>query len=220
VSEPLETPREQALFTAERAKTFVDAVVAIAMTLLILPLLESVAEAARRHENASDWFGPHAGQIYSFLLSFFLVAMFWIGHHRLFSRVEHVSVPLLWALVGWMATIVWLPVPTAMSGQMPPGPLLFLLYIGAMVLIAIANLGVRLLLRAHPELHDIPRRNMRRGLSVEVVLVVLFSLALVLAEFTPLSYWSLLVLVLTAPVQTLVVRVFRLDRTPSSRRPS
>ncbi|WP_307361475.1 TMEM175 family protein [Microbacterium murale] len=37
---------EQTTFAPERLKAFVDAVVAIAMTLLILPLLESVSEAA------------------------------------------------------------------------------------------------------------------------------------------------------------------------------
>jgi uncharacterized membrane protein len=212
VSEPVETPREQALFTAERAKAFVDAVVAIAMTLLILPLVESVGEAAGRHEGAPEWLDEHYGQIFSFLLSFLLVAVFWVGHHRMFSRVERVSVPLLWVLVVWMATIVWLPVPTAMSGRMTTGPLLFALYIGSMILTALANLGVRLMLRAHPQLHDIPPRNMRRGLAVEVVLVVLFGVALLLAELTPLGYWSLLVLTLTGVVQAVVVRVLRFDR--------
>jgi uncharacterized membrane protein len=209
-----ETPRQQAIFTAERAKAFVDAVVAIAMTLLILPLLESVADIARGDTGlyADDWLDAHNSQIVTFLLSFAIIAMFWIGHHRMFSRVENVSIPLLWLMVAWMVTIVWLPVPTAMLGQLRPSPLLYALYIGSMVLTALMTLLVRLMLRANPSLHDIPPVNMRRGLMVEVVLVVLFGGALALAELTPLGYWSMLLLVLTAPVQRILGRVLRIDR--------
>jgi uncharacterized membrane protein len=215
VAEPsdVETPREQAIFTAERAKTFVDAVVAIAMTLLILPLLESVADLARHDgELADTWLHEHYSQIISFLLSFAIIAMFWIGHHRMFARVERVSVPLLWLLVVWMATIVWLPVPTAMSGQLDASPLLYLLYIGSMIATAAVNLLVRLMLRANPSLHDIPPAGMKRGLMVEAILIVLFSGALALAEFTPLGYWSMFLLVLTAPAQAIMTRVLRIDR--------
>jgi uncharacterized membrane protein len=215
VTEPTapETRREQAIFTAERAKAFIDAVVAIAMTLLILPLLESVADLARHDgELADTWLGEHYSQIVSFLLSFAVIAMFWIGHHRMFARVERVSVPLLWLLVGWMVTIVWLPVPTAMSGQLDPSPLLYVLYIGSMILTAFMNLVVRLMLRANPQLHDIPPTAMARGLLVESMLVVLFGVALTLAEFTPLGYWSMFALVLTAPVQATLVRILRIDR--------
>jgi len=42
--------------------------------------------------------------------------------------------------------------------------------------------------------------------------VVLFGVALLLAELTPLGYWSLLVLTLTGVVQAVVVRVLRFDR--------
>ncbi len=213
MTEPgVETPREQAVFTSERAKTFVDAVVAIAMTLLILPLLESVSEIAGRRETAGEWLDQHNGQIVVFVLSFGIVAMFWIGHHRTFARVERVTVPLLWVLVGWMATIVWLPVPTAMSGQLEPSPVLFLLYIGAMILTAFMNLAVRLMLWTHPALHETPRPAMLRGFMVEVILLLLFGTALVLAEFTPLGYWGLFVLVLTAPLRAIGVRVFGLRR--------
>ena len=47
-STPVSRTRRDAphLYAAERMKAFVDAVVAIAMTLLILPLLESVSDVA------------------------------------------------------------------------------------------------------------------------------------------------------------------------------
>lgn len=46
-SEPDETGEEK-LYATERPKAFFDAVVAIAMTLLILPLMESVGDVGGR----------------------------------------------------------------------------------------------------------------------------------------------------------------------------
>lgn len=65
---------QEHLFGAERAKTFVDAVVAIAMTLLILPLMESVAAAGGTGETAAEWVGGHGGQLFAFVLSFAVIA--------------------------------------------------------------------------------------------------------------------------------------------------
>ena len=41
--------------SAERLNTFADAVVAIAMTLLVLPLAESVPELAQHQLSTSEW---------------------------------------------------------------------------------------------------------------------------------------------------------------------
>jgi uncharacterized membrane protein len=211
-----ETPRELAVFTAERAKAFVDAVVAIAMTLLILPLLESVREMPE--QTAEKWLAEHDGQIISFLISFVVVAMFWIGHHRMFARVERVTVPLLWLLVLWMATIVWLPVSTALSGTGRPNtPTLYLLYIGGMLLTSLTDIAIRLLLRAQPTLHEIPRRAMLRGLSADILMAVLFVVALVLAITTPLGYYALFLLVLIGPGQAIVVRLIHAERPRAAR---
>jgi uncharacterized membrane protein len=206
-----ETEREQAVFTAERAKSFVDAVVAVAMTLLILPLLESVGDI--REVTADAWLQEHFGQIVSFLISFVVVAMFWIGHHRMFARVERVTVPLLWLLVVWMVTIVWLPVSTALSGTSRHNtPTLYLLYIGGMLLTSLVDVAIRLLLRAQPSLHDIPHRAMQRGLTADVLMSVLFAVALVLAIFTRLGYYALFLLVLIGPAQAIIVRLLHAER--------
>ncbi len=111
-------PREQVGSGAERVTAFVDGVVAIALTLLILPLMESVGEVAGAGDDALTWLGDHTGQLLSFVLSFVLIAMFWMIHHRLFADVERVSSSFMWLLAGWLLTIVWLPVATAIAGRM------------------------------------------------------------------------------------------------------
>ena len=85
------------LDSAERMKFFTDAVVAIAMTLLILPLLESVSEAAKDGVDTATFLGDHGDQIFAFVLSFVIIARFWVSHERLFDSVER------WT--GWLMVL-------------------------------------------------------------------------------------------------------------------
>ncbi|MCA0345936.1 MAG: TMEM175 family protein [Actinobacteria bacterium] len=203
-------PPEGWTFAAERPKAFVDAVVAIALTLLILPLMESVGEVAGSGDTALSWLDEHRGQLVSFVLSFVLIALFWMLHHRLFSNVHHISPVLLWLLAAWMLTIVWLPVATAIAGQMPDDDVLArMIYIGSLTMTALVSLVVRAYLHRHPSLHTISDRDSTRGFAVDASLVVLFLLALGLTVLMPqLGYYALLITALSGVVQKLLLRIF------------
>lgn len=200
---------ETAVFGAERAKAFIDAVVAIAMTLLILPLMESISDASDAESSAAVWFAEHQWQLVSFVVSFVIIAMFWINHHRVFARVERVTAAFLWICMAWLLTIVWLPVATAMSGRMEgDDPLVKTVYIGSMVLTSVVVLWQRLYLRAHPGLHDISPDSMRHGMAVELAMLVLFVVALIVAVTVPvIGYYAMFLMGLSGVVQNLFARI-------------
>ena len=168
-------------FRTERFKAFVDAVVAIAMTLLILPLMESVSEAASGTLSTAEFFVEHSGQLLSFGLSFVLIATFWMGHHRQYRDVEWVTGPLLWINIAWMATIVWLPVPTAMIGQMETDSLQPVVYIGTLILTQITTLAGWLYLLRHPDFTTTPVEVLRAGVIGDLAAIILFLIALAIA---------------------------------------
>jgi len=209
VSEP-----EEGLFGAERAKAFIDAVVAIAMTLLILPLMESVSESASRGDGAAGWVGEHSGQLVAFVLSFVIIAMFWMGHHRLFTGVEKLTPAFLWITMAWVLSIVWLPVATAMSGAMSSDDLLVrTVYIGSMLLTSVLSLCSRVYLRSHPGIHRIGQDGLRRGLAMDISMITLFALSLVLSVAVPaLSYYPLFLMLLTGPAERLFGRMLGVGR--------
>src|SRR5674476_727338 len=99
--EPDTRPR----ITAERLVFFTDA---IAITLLVLPLLESIPEAATRGEATGPWLSEHVPGLLAFFVSFVIVAATWTGHHRLFHDVAALSRPLTWLNIGWALSIVFL----------------------------------------------------------------------------------------------------------------
>jgi len=200
--------RGEQTFRTERFKAFVDAVVAIAMTLLILPLLEAVSDAASGDLSTAEFFAEHSGQLLSFALSFLLIATFWMGHHSQYRDVDLITTPLLWINVAWMATIVWLPVPTAMLGQMDSDPLQATVYIGTLILTQVTTLGGWLYLRRHPELTTASPDVVRGGIIGDLAAIILFLIALVIAVLAaPNGYAGLFVLLLNGPVARVLSRV-------------
>ncbi|MDZ8275385.1 TMEM175 family protein [Microbacterium aquimaris] len=197
----------QPLPSAERLKAFTDAVVAIAMTLLILPLMESVSDAGTESGSVSEWFVAEWTGLFAFALSFVLIANFWLVHHRLFAKVERVDTPLMWLTVLWMFTIVWMPVATAITTAFTEDTVQLVVYIGTLTVTS-AVLGVtRLYLSRHPSLYDEPPGDMRDELIGGWTITGLFAVALVVSiVFPAISYAALFLLALRPLFQRLVLR--------------
>ena len=188
--------------SAERLKFFTDAVVAIAMTLLILPLLESVSEAAAEGFDTSEYLDEHGGQLLSFVLSFVIIATFWLSHERLFAHVERWTSRLMILNIGWMLTIVFLPVATALVGSMEVDRLQIAVYIGTMVLSTALMAAMNLLVRRTPETWGEGKGPDVSGLAAQIGLLALFALALALGVSVPdVNYYALLLLFLSGPLQ-------------------
>ncbi|GEE03162.1 DUF1211 domain-containing membrane protein [Gordonia spumicola] len=198
------------LLPAERAKAFIDAVIAIAMTLLILPLMESAAELDD-NDGAGEWFSKHQSQIITFVISFVIIGSFWFGHHRVFAHVERMSQTLLWLSLGWLLTIVWLPVPTALTGRAADGSSgVVLIYIGSMLAAGAMWLLIRIYLGNAPRLHDLTGAQVRGGVGDGLASVILFAAAGVLTALVPsVGYYSLFVMFLSGAVQWGVAPLLR-----------
>ena len=126
----------------ERLVFFSDAVFAIAITLLVIeihpPHLDPAAtNAAHWQAIANLW-----PQFLGYLISFFVIGLFWIGHHRAFSLASHYDPRVLrWNLM-LLAVIAFMPFVTAnMSANYYSGPAIQL-YCAAMLLAALLNYKV------------------------------------------------------------------------------
>jgi uncharacterized membrane protein len=75
----------------ERLIFFTDAVTAIAITLLILPIVDAVPEAAAENFTIQRFLGEHWPQLLTFLISFLVIARLWISHHSIFEHVARYS---------------------------------------------------------------------------------------------------------------------------------
>jgi len=103
--------------SVERTVMLTDAVVAIAMTLLVLPLVEAAPEVDL--DNVWPFIGDHLSLFVSFLVSFLVILLFWSAHQRVFRHVSEMTPTLRLLNTAWLLVIAFLPFPTALIGRGP-----------------------------------------------------------------------------------------------------
>jgi uncharacterized membrane protein len=99
----------------DRLVNFSDAVVAIAITLLVLPLVDLPGELATTPFRTV--MSEHSWSLIGFGVSFLVIARLWRVHHQIFERVRDYNRALVWLNFTWLFTIVLLPFPTALLGS-------------------------------------------------------------------------------------------------------
>jgi uncharacterized membrane protein len=191
----------------ERLFTFLDAVVAIAITLLVLPLADLLGGEGP-HEGLGELYADHAGQFGAFLLSFVVIARLWWAHHRLGERVRALDGPFVLLNVLWVLTIVVLPFATQVVTAYRATALPVATYVGTVTLSAACITVLDGMVLRKPALR---REGMaddaRTGFVSGAVTTGLFALALVLGvAVRAVNYYGLLLLLLSGPVERLVLR--------------
>jgi uncharacterized membrane protein len=188
-----------------RLVNFSDAVVAIAITLLILPLVDE-AGAIGSTTSVQHFLRLHLTGLVAFLLSFAVIASFWWGQHRKFERVKGYNGVLVGAMFVWLLSIVFLPFPTELIQSANHGlPAAHAIYIGTMVVTALASLTQDWAVIRWPELQHPSAEN--PNLEGGIVMAALMVAALVVTVVSPgTGLWPLLLLLLERPLRGLAAR--------------
>ena len=108
--DPLSTGRE-----VDRLMAFSDGVVAVAITLMVLPLINIQGPPAG--VPLYTVVTKNLGQIVIFLFTFYVVAVMWRLHSRIFGQIRGYDNPLFWLNVTWLAAIVLLPWFSSLYGD-------------------------------------------------------------------------------------------------------
>jgi uncharacterized membrane protein len=95
----------------DRVMAFADAVAAIAITLVVLP----VVEQAMTSDSAQAFFADGWSDLVSAAISFAVIGVFWHEHHWLFAPATGYSSRILQLELLWLAAIVALPVATVLD---------------------------------------------------------------------------------------------------------
>jgi uncharacterized membrane protein len=117
-----------------RLVNFSDAVVAIAITLLILPLVDRASSIGAT--GIGSFLNDNETKLLAFLLSFVVIGRFWWGQHQVFERVKSYNSLLVWGMFVWLLSIVFLPFPTELisSAQGGARAATYAIYIGTLLL--------------------------------------------------------------------------------------
>lgn len=194
----------------ERLIQFSDAVVAVAITLLILPIIDIRGDAS----EDSVWavIADHSAEIITFVFTFIVVAIMWRTHNRVMNSLKGYDEFIFWMNLLWLMAVVFLPWTSALYGEgigvasqrndtLDTGGSGTLYW---MTLAAISLFGVAIVWHANkkPQMREDPnvisQAGAQRGLIFALAFVVLAVLSLIfplLASWLPLilipvSVWS------------------------------
>ena len=196
-------------FGLERVVFFSDAVFAIAITLLVIDLRPPEVIAGLTDDAYLRQLGELGPKIFAYLLSFFVIGLYWLAHWRRFHYVVRADERLALLNLLLLGCVSFIPFPTALMGEQ--GDRAFVVVIYALTLSAAGVLGSLCWEYAartgatRPGLtRDFIRFGTLRGLSVPLVMLPsLVALPILGPQLVELSW------VLIFVVQAVIVRRFR-----------
>src|SRR3954453_3396530 len=191
----------------ERLVFFPDAIAAIAITLLILPLVDLVPDVAAHGGTLGTFLEEQIGPLMGFVISFAVIARLWFSHHQLFEHVDAYTKRLVLLTVVWAFTIVLLPLPTSITAQLDPSPGTVAFYIGTIAASSIVLTTMTFVIRRDPRIESAENPISSRTVTGSLIISAGFVVALVLGTTIPgLNYWALFVLFLSGPIEALLWR--------------
>ncbi|MET9490952.1 TMEM175 family protein [Nocardia sp. NPDC006630] len=198
----------------ERLIYFSDAVVAIAITLIALPLVDSARDVAS--SSTAKFLSDNSYALTAAGVSFVVISVLWRDHHRLFERATGYTPRLLRVNMVWLLCIVALPVATVLDVYSQRHDRLAVgLYVGVLV-VAQATIRIEefILYRAGM-LADIDQIT-AEDLAVRWINVAATAIALVVAVALPqIGLWSLLILVVSGQLEAFAHRRKKARTTPA-----
>lgn len=142
--------------SVDRLINFSDAVVAVAVTVLALPLIDIAGPA----DGQTIWnvIADNAGPLYSFMFTFFVVVVMWSAHNRILNEISSYDDRLFWLNTFWLVFVVLLPWVSALYGESSYGRSgVGVLYWSTLAVISILGGLMHRHIRSHPDLVDDPQ---------------------------------------------------------------
>jgi len=180
----------------DRIIFFSDGVFAIAITLLVIGLRvpalpQHVANSELSRRLLDEW-----PRVLSYAVSFAVIGLYWIGHHRSFRHIRRFDHRLILLNLAFLGLIAFLPFPTAVLGRYGGHRSAVVLYAGSLALAGLASTALWLY-AWQARLADVGLRRARYLAARAAIPVVVFAGSIPIAFLSPsaaqLSWLSFLI---------------------------
>lgn len=176
-----------------RVEALSDGVFAIVITLLILDIRVPDVE----YDQLLSSLVALLPRIFAYVISFGLIAVYWLAHHQSLQLVGKLNGFLIWLNFLYLLAVSFMPVPTALLGRYPMQPIPIVIY-GLNLIVANAiGLALTLYLRAHLELGSgLAHRASHKSLYIYGFVNVSYVFAMLLGFVAPVISYGIFVVVL------------------------
>ncbi len=176
-------------YNKHRIEALGDGIFAVAMTLLVIEL--KLPEHGTVHNNVEliNAVIQLIPKFIAWFISFFVLALFWLGHHRLFHYVRHVDGKLLAFSLVQLGFVSLMPFASALSGEYGGALFSQVFYSANMACLATLALLTGTYVYRHHELTMTPiPQVVYRGMRIRTLGLVIISIcAVVIAAYIPFA---------------------------------
>jgi uncharacterized membrane protein len=205
----------------DRLLALTDGVVAIALTLLVLQLQVPVNAVVKGNLNSAQalWdalsISGDGSELTSYLVSFLVIAQFWLVHHRILRNMRGHSEGLAWRNFGFLLALTLMPFTSDLIGRFGSNPLAITLFGINLVAISLSTQWIYLYAAGHNLIIDGSRSlHDERAARVRVALVLaIVSLSVALAwTHASLAKYAWLLFLVTAATSERITRTLERSR--------
>ena len=198
-------------FTLERIVFFSDAVFAIAITLLAIELRLPDLPPGQTDASFLAALGDLGPSIFAFVVSFMVIAGFWVGHYRTFRYIVVADGRLVAINFAFLFCIAILPFPTsiiASQGDLPSAAIIYALF-------GLATGTLSTVLWVYPSrvahlVSPVVTPTIARYITYRAAVVpIAFAVSIPAALIAPALAWACWFL--SVPIQALVTRRFKVS---------
>jgi uncharacterized membrane protein len=201
VSDPQSNVLHPSHLGKNRLEALTDGIYAVAMTLLVIDLKVPEHAAIHGSDDLRHALIDLIPKVGAWLISFFILAVFWISHHRLYQRVRVVDMRLLWRNIQQLLLVSLFPFSASLIGTYGSMREAQLIYNVHMILLSLLMLAQVVHVHRRPELQSQPFEGgayhaalLRNGglvASAGLAIGVYFVTGSVLSTYSYLLMWPI-----------------------------
>jgi len=143
---------EPGFLPLHRSEALTDGIFAVAMTLLVIELKLPDHGSVHSTDELANALAALVPKAISWALSFFVLALFWIGHHRVFAWVRRTDSQLVTLNLLQLAAVSLMPFSSALSGEWGGSMLSQVVFSTNMALLGVVAMLILRYVHTHPAL--------------------------------------------------------------------
>lgn len=195
MSNDTKTTREDK-FGLDRIVFFSDAVIAIAITLLVIelkiPHLEhSMVSSELGHSILEMW-----PEFLGYVVSFMVIAMYWVAHHSIFRNIINYNKKLIYINILFLMCVAFMPFVTNLLFNYPAVMISVVMYAGLVTLIGLAIIWIWQYAKKNNLIYDDVDKKEIKRISIGLIYSpIVFGISIIIALFSPrIAMYSWIVL--------------------------
>jgi uncharacterized membrane protein len=203
------TERQQRSANPERLVAFTDGVFAIVITILVLDIRVPDFGSGEALLQSLEELQP---TLVAFIVSFFLVGMYWSWHQGAFSQVRFTDLKTVWLNLVFLLPVSLIPFAASALGSHPDAPIVLHVYGSVLIATTLTRALLASHLRRNPGLLWVvpSRQETRMTALISIGIILVYSVAMLVAgaarwlslalfAAVPLTYFLALLLLKTNP---------------------